>query len=145
MIDDDYRMRNQVKMIFRQQPGHEVTAAVEGRFGMAQAVANRPDLILLASELPDVDGHEVCRQLKANPHTRAIPVIMLSRHGASADVTRAYQSGGNDYIIKPLVSTILLAKVASHLASGAGRRRQLVPASGESATSVSTLPAACAA
>ena len=145
LIDDDYRMRNLVKAIFLRLTSHEVTDTAEGRFGIAQAAASMPDLILLDIELPDMNGYEVCRHLKANPHTREIPVIMLSSHGATADVTRAYQSGGNDYIIKPFASAILLAKVASHLATAAGSPHQPMPAAGESATSASAIPAECAA
>lgn len=145
LIDDDYRIRNPVKTIFRRLTSHEVTDTAEGRFGIAQAAANMPDLILLNIELPDMDGYEVCRHLKANPDTREIPVIMLSSHGAAHDVARAYQSGANDYIVKLFTSAILLAKVTNHLKAADASLQQLAPATDMPAAITSAGPSQYAA
>lgn len=114
VIDDDYRMRTLVKSILRRNR-HEVFDEAEGKYGIEQATISVPDLILLDIGLPDMDGLEACRCLKANPKTRHIPIIILTGHGEADDVAKAYQSGGNDYIVKPFATAILLAKVAKHL------------------------------
>jgi len=115
VIDDDYRLRTLVKSILRRQTRHEVLDEAEGKFGLEQAVLSPPNLILLDVGLPDMDGLEVCRRLKANPKTRHIPVVMLTGHGAADDVVKAYQSGADDYIVKPFETALLLAKVDKHM------------------------------
>jgi putative two-component system response regulator len=74
-----------------------------------------PDLILLDVDLPDIQGYEVCRALKRNPLTAAVPVIFLSSHSDVADVTHGLELGAVDYVTKPVALPILLARVQTHL------------------------------
>jgi len=77
-------------------------AAADGRSGVAQARAHRPALVLLDMQLPDIDGHEVLRQLRADPATAGIRVVALSANAMPADIRRALDAGCADYWTKPL-------------------------------------------
>lgn len=76
--------------------------AVDGAAGVAQAKALKPDLVLLDMQLPDFDGYEVLRQLRAEPATAAIPCIALSANAMPEDIARALNAGVSDYWTKPL-------------------------------------------
>src|SRR5271169_5106469 len=84
----------------------------------ALAIANgsdKPDLILLDVMMPEMDGYEVCRRLKANPETRNIPVIFLTGQTGTEDETRGFEVGAVDYIHKPFSEAVVKARVRTHL------------------------------
>ena len=96
---------------------YRVKVATHGEVGIKVACsAQPPDVILLDIMMPDVDGYEVCRQLKANPATQPIPVIFLSAKSDAEDEQKGLALGAVDYIIKPISPAILLARVATQLA-----------------------------
>jgi putative two-component system response regulator len=74
-----------------------------------------PDLILLDIMMPNMDGYEVCKQLKADPHTCDIPIIFLTAKAELADERQGFALGAADYITKPISPSILLARVKNHL------------------------------
>jgi putative two-component system response regulator len=74
-----------------------------------------PDLILLDVMMPDIDGYEVCRRLKADPRTCHIPVLFLTARSAAEDEQKGLSLGAADYITKPISPPILLARVATQL------------------------------
>ncbi|MEI8208858.1 MAG: response regulator [Methylococcales bacterium] len=76
---------------------------------------HRPSLILLDIQMPDMDGYTVCLQLKADPQTENIPVIFVSTLADIGDEARGFEVGGVDYIIKPVSSAIVRARVKTHL------------------------------
>lgn len=117
VIDDDQGIQRLVKAIFNRRTKHKVLAELSGQEGFDQAVAQLPDLIMLDLRLPDLDGLEVCRRLKAGAKTRHIPVIMVTGRGSQEDVVNAYKSGANDYIVKPFENNTLLHKVDKLLAT----------------------------
>src|ERR1700736_2916067 len=78
--------------VFRSFPG--------GRLALAAAAHHAPDLILLDINMPEMNGYEVCEQLKNNDKLAPIPVIFLSALGEAADKVKAFQSGGVDYVTK---------------------------------------------
>ncbi len=80
------------------------------------ATAPQPDLILLDIMMPDMDGYEVCRRLKADPSTAHIPIIFLTAKTQEGDETKGFELGAVDYITKPIVPPILMARVHTHLA-----------------------------
>ncbi len=82
---------------------------------IAQATP-QPDLILLDIMMPDMDGYEVCQKLKQDPRTEHIPVIFLTAKTQEGDETRGFELGAVDYITKPIVPPILMARVHTHLA-----------------------------
>ncbi|WP_395022653.1 two-component system response regulator [Dongia sp.] len=80
-----------------------------------------PDLVLLDVMMPDLDGIEVCRRLKADPRTRHVPVIFLTAMSSSDDERVGLEAGAVDYITKPISPPILLARVKTHLQMKAGQ------------------------
>jgi diguanylate cyclase (GGDEF)-like protein len=93
--------------------GYEVRTAANGSEALRAVAQWSPDIVLLDVVLPDVGGIEVCRRIKADPLTQSIPVIMISACGEDEDVIRGLDAGAQDYVTKPFVEKILLARVRS--------------------------------
>jgi CheY-like chemotaxis protein len=98
---------------------HAPRGAVNGVDAIEKADADRPDLILMDIGMPIMDGYEATRRLKANPATRAIPVIALTAHASAADRQQALAVGADDYEPKPVDFERLLGKIKALLARGA--------------------------
>ena len=81
------------------------------------------DLILLDIMMPDVDGYEVCKQIKSNPSTVKIPVIFLTALNDSLDETKGFKAGGADFITKPFNADVVMARIRTHLDLQIERRR----------------------
>lgn len=94
---------------------YQVRKAINGKTALMAIQAFPPDLILLDINMPDLNGYEVCRQLKANPKTQSIPIIFLSAADAEEDKVKALQVGGADYITKPFQLEEVLVRVRSQL------------------------------
>jgi sigma-B regulation protein RsbU (phosphoserine phosphatase) len=95
---------------------YHIKVAVNGKVALKIAESQSPDLILLDIMMPEIDGYEVCRLLKANPATRDIPVIFLTAMGEAADEAQGFSIGAADYILKPVNPLLLKARVKTHLA-----------------------------
>jgi CheY-like chemotaxis protein len=95
--------------------GFEVIVAHDGAAGVAVAASDRPDLILMDISLPVMDGWEATRRLKADPRTKAIPVLALTAHALSTDRDRCFEVGANDYDTKPVDFPRLLGKIETLL------------------------------
>ncbi len=95
---------------------YEVLIARNGQDGVHRAKIAQPDLILLDIKMPDMDGYDVCRLLKADEQTRRIPVIFISALDEVFDKMTAFSIGGVDYITKPFQTEEILARVKTHLA-----------------------------
>jgi sigma-B regulation protein RsbU (phosphoserine phosphatase) len=90
--------------------------ATSGEKALAIASAKeKPDLILLDILMPEMDGYEVCRRLKADPETRDIPVIFLTSQTEAEDETKGFEVGAVDYIHKPFSAAVVKARVRTHL------------------------------
>jgi two-component system, cell cycle response regulator DivK len=98
--------------------GYEVVIAVDGEEGLARAREAGVDLILMDMSLPLMDGWEATRQLKGDPNTKGIPVIALTAHAMSGDRERAMEAGCDDYDVKPVELSRLLAKMEALLGTG---------------------------
>jgi diguanylate cyclase (GGDEF)-like protein len=96
--------------------GYRVRTAMNGQMALTAAQNVAPDLILLDIMMPDIDGYEVCENLKADPNTAEIPVIFLSALTDTFDKVKAFTAGGIDYIVKPFQMAEVLARVQNHLA-----------------------------
>ena len=94
---------------------YKVRPANEGALALRSVKAKKPDIILLDLHLPDIDGIEVCRQLKADPITKSIPIIFVSASIESELKLKAFNTGAVDYIIKPFDTAEILARIATHL------------------------------
>lgn len=113
VIDDDAMMQGVLRQILT-HGGYEVLLCSDGEKGIADVAADRPDLILLDINLPDMDGHEVCRRLKADERVRHIPVVMLTGEARDLDSrVRGLDCGADDYMFKPVAPKLLLSRVAS--------------------------------
>jgi len=100
--------------------GYVVTLAVNGLEALERTSADRPDLVLMDMSLPEMDGWEATRRLKADPATQAIPVIALTAHAMSGDRERALEAGCNDFDTKPVDLPRLLDKMQALLPAGTG-------------------------
>ena len=90
--------------------GYECVTAVNGREAVEKAKQEIPDLILLDIMMPYKDGYEVCAELKEDPQTRDIPVIMLTAKSQQVDIQRGKEVGADDYITKPFRPSTLRKK-----------------------------------
>jgi len=100
--------------------GYEILSTTDGAAAVAMAEAERPDLILMDLNLPNIDGWEATRRLKANPETRYIPIIALSAHAMAGDREKALATGCDDFDTKPVDFDRLLAKIEQALAAKEG-------------------------
>jgi two-component system, cell cycle response regulator DivK len=94
-----------------QRRNYEVLVAVDGLEAVAVARAAKPDLILMDLGLPGIDGWDATAQIKADPETRHIPIIVLSAHAMPNDRHQAIAAGGDDFDTKPVDFSRLLGKI----------------------------------
>lgn len=95
--------------------GYEIVEAVTGKEGVSMAQMHRPDLIIMDIQMPEMDGYEATRQIKANSALRDIPIIAVTSYALSGDDKKAYEAGCVDYITKPFSPRQLLAKIEEFL------------------------------
>jgi two-component system, cell cycle response regulator DivK len=95
--------------------GYEIIEAVTGEEGVAAAATRLPDLILMDIQIPDLDGYEATRRIKANPALRHIPIIVVTSYALSGDDVKAFEAGCDAYITKPFSPRVLLAKIREYL------------------------------
>jgi DNA-binding response OmpR family regulator len=112
IIEDEEPMRAVLKDIFEHE-GYRVLTAVEGDSGLAAAIAEKPDLILLDIMLPKLDGFTLCAELRSL--TVPVPVLMLTAKGQVEDRVTGLDSGADDYLVKPFSTDELLARVRALL------------------------------
>jgi len=114
IIDDSESIHALVRARLKDEPV-DLLYALDGQRGLDVAVANLPHLILLDVDMPNPDGFEVCRQLKANQATREIPVIFLTGASSTEQKLKGLELGAVDYIIKPFDPAELRARVKASL------------------------------
>lgn len=124
VIEDDPALRLGLIDTLRAK-GYEVEAATRGREGLERFAARTPDLVVLDLMLPDMEGFEICRQMR-QPGQPDVPVIILTARGAELDRVRGLELGADDYITKPFSLMELLARIAAVLRRG--RRKDAAPA-----------------
>lgn len=108
---DDERHIVRLIQVNLERAGYEVSTAYDGLEALRAIEEDRPDLIVLDVMMPQLDGFETLKRLKANPNTADIPVIMLTAKSQDADVFRGWQSGVDCYLTKPFNPMELLAFV----------------------------------
>ncbi|WP_420266313.1 hybrid sensor histidine kinase/response regulator [Candidatus Magnetominusculus dajiuhuensis] len=112
---DDQPINVKLLSVQLQSAGFVVLMAYGGQEALDMAVKHMPDLILLDIMMPDMDGYEVCRRLKANALTAGIPVIFISALTDVAEKVNAFKCGGVDYICKPFQKEEVISRVGTHL------------------------------
>ena len=119
VVDDEEDILELVKYNLERE-GYLVDCVDTGEEAIERAVAIRPDGILLDLMLPGVDGIEVCRELRKNPDSRTIPIIMMTAKGEEADVVSGLEVGADDYVPKPFSTKVLVARLRALLRRTAG-------------------------
>ncbi|MBN1140373.1 MAG: response regulator [Deltaproteobacteria bacterium] len=99
--------------------GYQVMGVGDGLEALGAIKEFRPDLVLLDIMLPGIDGFEVCRRIRGDSETRAIPVVMLTAKGSSADFCRGKEAGADRYLTKPFKTSAVVEAVQNCLAVGA--------------------------
>ena len=106
--DNVYMLKNRLS-----RAGFTVIVAIDGTQGLTMATSEQPDLILMDLTLPDIDGKEATRRIKADPATKSIPVIALTAHAMAGDKEKALAAGCDDFDTKPVDMPRLLEKIAA--------------------------------
>jgi PAS domain S-box-containing protein len=123
LIVDDTPSNLSVVVNLFEERGYRVSIAQDGEEGMQRAQLVQPDLILLDAMMPDVDGFETCRQLKADPLTCDIPVIFMTSLASVEHKVKGFDAGAVDYLTKPLQIDEVMARVGTHLKLHAAQRQ----------------------
>lgn len=114
IVDDDLDSLKLIGLML-QRHGYEVVAANSGTQALTKATNDHPNLIILDVMMPDMDGYEVCRRLKADERTRHIPVIFLTAMQEPENEALGFEVGAADFIHKPISPAIVQARVKTHL------------------------------
>ena len=114
IVEDEANIRQLVKYNLEKE-SFQVIEAEDGLQGLRLAKAEKPDLVLLDLMLPQMDGLEVCRSLKGNPATAALPIIMLTAKSEEIDKVIGLELGADDYMTKPFSPRELVARVKAVL------------------------------
>ena len=148
IVDDELSTLRLLGMALERE-GYEISAAQDASKALAQIEAALPDLIILDVMLPGISGLEFCAQLRERPDTAAVPILMLSAKGEVPDKVAGLRAGADDYVVKPIDTEELVARVASLLertrrlrASApavAGKMTTLLGAKGGSGTTTLTV------
>ena len=115
LLVEDTEMNRDMLSRRLQRRGYEVVTAVDGETGLAMTRSEAPALVLMDMSLPGVDGWEATRRLKADPATRAIPVVALTAHAMAGDREQALAAGCDDFDTKPIDLERLLGKIQTLL------------------------------
>jgi two-component system phosphate regulon response regulator PhoB len=122
IVEDEPDIRG-LLVFHLEREGYQVVQSRNGAEALRAARSSPPDLILLDLMLPEMDGLEVCRRLRGDPTTRAIPIVMLTARGDEVDRVLGLELGADDYVVKPFSPRELVARVRAVL-----RRTQPAPA-----------------
>lgn len=115
LVVEDEGAQREVLHYNLEAEGFDVVMADNGEDALLLVAEEQPDLIVLDWMLPKVSGIEVCRQVKADPATRHIPIIMLSARSEEVDRVRGLETGADDYVVKPYSVVELLARLRTQL------------------------------
>lgn len=114
IVEDDEDIQELLKYNLSKE-GFRISTEMSGEGAMSSIEKKAPDLILLDIMLPEMDGLEVCRQVKSNAKTKPIPIIMLTAKGEESDIVAGLELGADDYITKPFSPRVLIARIKAVL------------------------------
>ena len=115
LVVDDERHIVRLLEVNLQRTGYTVVTAFDGREALQKVESEKPDLVILDIEMPFIDGFEVLRQVKENPSTEAIPVMILTKRATMADVKRGWDLGCEAYYTKPFNPMEVMTQVKRSL------------------------------
>ncbi|MCT4331431.1 phosphate regulon transcriptional regulator PhoB [Paracoccus sp. YLB-12] len=115
LVVEDEGAQREVLQYNLESEGFDVVVADNGEDALLLVQEEQPDLMVLDWMLPKVSGIEVCRQVKADPATRGIPIIMLSARSEETDRVRGLETGADDYVVKPYSVVELMARLRTQL------------------------------
>lgn len=110
VIEDDKDIQELVRYNLEKE-GYAVTLAASGEAGLKAVDKKIPDLVVLDLMLPGIDGFDVCRRLRSEGRTQAVPIIILSAKGEETDIVTGLEVGADDYVTKPFSPKVLLARI----------------------------------
>jgi len=110
IVDDNPTATRMLQLAFT-RAGYEVDIAGDGVEALAKIPLVRPDLVIMDIMMPNMDGFEATRQLRANPATASIPIIVLTARDRIEDKLSGFESGADDYVVKPVLPSELVARV----------------------------------
>ncbi|QQS34463.1 MAG: response regulator [Acidobacteriota bacterium] len=114
VIDDSATIRKLISAKL-EKSGHEVVTAEDGVEGLEKIAEKTPDLVLLDITMPKMDGYEVCKEIRANPATKDIPVVMISGKDGFFDKVRGRMAGATGYVTKPFGPETLMKALDTYL------------------------------
>lgn len=123
VIDDEKNILLTLNLILRNE-GYDVLVASDSLDGVIKAGELKPDLILLDICLPRVDGYSVCRSLRCDVDIDKIPIVFMSSKNQEEDIKEAFDSGGNDYLLKPFTKEKLLDIIEKNISKGEKWKRK---------------------
>ncbi|RJP59747.1 MAG: response regulator [Candidatus Auribacter fodinae] len=115
LVIDDTPANLQLLTDILEKSGYRVRPASSAQLGLRSAEAKLPDLILLDVKMPDMDGYELCRRLKAQENTRKVPILFISALHETGEKLKGFKAGAVDFITKPFEPEEVLARVQTHL------------------------------
>jgi DNA-binding response OmpR family regulator len=110
VVDDEEYIQHILNFSFGAE-GYEVITAADGEEAVTIARSEKPDIIVLDIMMPKMDGYEACKQIKADPQTQGIPVILLTAKGREVDRKLGAEAGADDYVVKPFSPGRLIERV----------------------------------
>jgi len=125
VIDDEADLLEMIRLVLEQRGGHETVLSAEGPDGLAKALADPPDLAIIDVMMPGMNGYDVCRQLRAEPITASVPIIILTARAQPMDRDAAMGAGANAYMTKPVMMGELLEQVDALLVEQAEKASAL--------------------
>lgn len=114
IVEDEEDLRD-IIIYNLERNGYQTIGVETGEQGLEQAIAHKPDLVILDLMLPGMNGLDVCREIREREGTKKIPIIMVSAMGEEADIVSGLELGADDYLPKPFSPRILMARVRSVL------------------------------
>jgi two-component system cell cycle response regulator DivK len=115
LLVEDNEVNRRLAEFLLQSQGYEVREAASAQQAFEILAGERPDLIVMDIQLPDMDGLEATRRLKEQPLLRNIPVVAVTSFAMTGDRERAIAAGCSGYLTKPIDKTMFIAEIASHL------------------------------
>ena len=115
LVVDDNPMNVKILEQILTSKGYNVVTAAGGKEALAKVATEPPDMVLLDIMMPDIDGYQVCREIRANPATEALPIVLVTALDAGKERVKGLEAGADDFLSKPIDQAELLARVRSQL------------------------------